>query len=451
MKRQSYIKGAFIISAGGFLSKLLGAFYRIPLTAFLGAGGVGVYQMVYPLFCLLLTVASGGVPSGIARIISSNQCTFAERPAMRLYGTVGLAASLIMFALSPVLAAAQGEPAVELCCKLLSPSVFFVSVISLVRGYFQGNGNMLPTAASEVYEQIIKVACGVLLCYIFRGDPARGVAAAVFAVTISEGITAFIICAQYFRSGGSVVPLYYRAESYFGGILKYTVPLTFTAIAAPVSQLAESIIVVSVLRGRANDAAGLWGIFSGCATALVNLPVSLTYGLAAAGVPAIAPLAGSGDISAAKLKAARAMAITAAVSLPCAAALYALSPLVARVIFASLSPSQSAYLITLVRVMSVNAVTSSLVQTSSACLTALGKPLCGTLSQWLGAIARVALSAALVAFTNLSVAGAAISSDIAFLIALCVNLWYIVRVRGNKHEDNAHRIGNKARRFNAVD
>ena len=81
MKRTGYLKGALIISASGFISKILGALYRIPLLTFLGGSGMGIYQMVYPLYCILLTVSASGIPAGIARIISSGQCPFAERSA----------------------------------------------------------------------------------------------------------------------------------------------------------------------------------------------------------------------------------------------------------------------------------------------------------------------------------------------------------------------------------
>ena len=72
-EKQSLIAGALIISAGGFLSKLLGAAYRIPLTNILGGEGMGIYQMVYPLYCILLTVSASGIPAGIARLISSGK------------------------------------------------------------------------------------------------------------------------------------------------------------------------------------------------------------------------------------------------------------------------------------------------------------------------------------------------------------------------------------------
>ena len=70
MNGQSFLKGAIIISVGGFIAKILGAIYRIPLANVLGGEGMGIYQMVYPLYCLLLTVSATGIPSGLAREIS---------------------------------------------------------------------------------------------------------------------------------------------------------------------------------------------------------------------------------------------------------------------------------------------------------------------------------------------------------------------------------------------
>ena len=67
------IKGAFIVTLGGLITKVLGAFYRIPLTNLLGAKGIGIYQMVFPLYSLLLTVSSTGVPSGISKIIAGGE------------------------------------------------------------------------------------------------------------------------------------------------------------------------------------------------------------------------------------------------------------------------------------------------------------------------------------------------------------------------------------------
>lgn len=436
--KQSYITGAIIISAGGFISKVLGAVYRIPLTNVLGGEGMGIYQMVYPLYCILLTVSASGIPTGIARLISSGKAG-AEKTAFGIYGAVGLIGTLAMFALSSPLAALQGEPSVALCCRMLSPAVFFVSVLSVVRGYFQGRGNMIPTAVTEVGEQLIKVAAGAALSYAFRNNLPLAVASTLFAVTVSEAISAAAAYIYYLKNR-TRPPLFREISVPASSILRYTVPLTLTAAALPLSQLAESVVAVRLLRGIADNATALYGIYSGCAITIINLPVSVTYGLAASSVPQISPLAESGNFKKAKKTAYKALLITLAVSAPAAVALYALAPLAASVIFGSLSEAERGTLVVLVRILAVSAVTESLVQTSSACITALGRPALGTATQWISCILRVSLTALFIKLTPLGISGAAWAANIAFALATLINICYIIGVGVRKDENNAHRF-----------
>ena len=448
-QKQSFIKGAILISLGGFISKLLGAIYRIPLTNFLGGEGMGIYQMVYPLYCILLTVSASGIPTGIARLISAGKGG-AERQAFRLYGMIGIIGTILMYFLSAPLAALQTEPAIKLCCIMLCPSVFFVSVLSVVRGYFQGKGNMYPTAVTEVTEQLVKVALGCVLAYVFRSNLPLAVASTLLSVTVSEVVATALALVWYFKRR-SPKPLFNVSAPPVSSIVKYTIPLTLTAIALPVSQLLESIVAVRLLRGFSSDATALYGIFSGCAVTIINLPVSVTYGLAAASVPQISPLAESGDIEGAKNKAYKALLITFAISAPAAIALYIFAPYAVNLIFSSLEEGNKVLLLQLVRIMAVNAVTLSLVQTSSACLTSLGRPIKSTVTQWVTAILRVILTAVLIKFTSLSITGAAISANCSYLVAALINFWYIIKERPNTgaiNEDNADRIGQLGRRLN---
>lgn len=453
-QKQSFLAGAIIISVGGFVSKLLGAVYRIPLTNILGGEGMGIYQMVYPLYCILLTVSASGIPTGISRLISSGRGAGAERQAFRLYGAVGVIGMLIMFVLSAPLAALQTEPAIKLCCQLLCPSVFFVSLLSVVRGYFQGKGNMLPTATTEIMEQVIKVAFGVAFSYLFRGNLPLAVASTLLAVTISEIISTGVALLWYFKKRSK--PPLYRVQSVpVKSILRFTVPLTLTAIALPVSQLFESIIAVRLLRAGAENATALYGVFSGCAITIINLPVSITYGLAASSVPQISPLAESGDMAGAKKKAFKSLVITLAVSLPAAVGLYFLAPLATRLIFGSLQGEEKELLISLIKILAVSSVTQSLVQTSSACLTAMGYPVRSTVTQWTTAFLRVGLTAGLIAFTGLSISGAAWSANCAYFVAMVMNFCYIImagkkpRGKDKSNENNAGWIGGFKGRLNA--
>ena len=73
--KDGIIKGAAQIAIGGFLAKLIGALYRIPLTNILGGEGIGLYQLVYPFYCLLLTLSATGIPSAIAKLVAEKRAS----------------------------------------------------------------------------------------------------------------------------------------------------------------------------------------------------------------------------------------------------------------------------------------------------------------------------------------------------------------------------------------
>ena len=98
------IKGAIVIALGGFIAKLLGAVYRVPLTNLLKSEGLGLYQMVFPVYCILLDFAGGGVPCGLSKLISSEQDQIKKvtliKNAVLLLAITGVIGSILMFSLS---------------------------------------------------------------------------------------------------------------------------------------------------------------------------------------------------------------------------------------------------------------------------------------------------------------------------------------------------------------
>lgn len=152
---------------GGFIAKLIGALYRIPLTNLIGGYGMGLYQMVYPFYCLLLTVSATGIPSSIAKMTAEKRARGISdkgvlKSALILFLSIGAVGALLMTALAPVLSRAQDYPDLKSGYIALAPSVFLVSAISVFRGWFQGENKMFPTALSEVTEQVVKVGLGLL-------------------------------------------------------------------------------------------------------------------------------------------------------------------------------------------------------------------------------------------------------------------------------------------------
>lgn len=453
MKKNTFLRGAAVIAAGGFLAKLIGALYRIPLTNLIGGHGMGLYQMVYPFYCLLLTVSATGIPSSIAKMVAERRASgVSEAPllksAMKLFLLIGACGTLLMTALSPLLSAAQDSPELQSGYLALAPSVFLVSGISVLRGWFQGRNNMLPTALSEVTEQLVKVGFGLLFAYLYRADVEKAVTFILLSVSLSEAAALLLMLFLRGRVKAPFEGLKEGDRVAMKSILRLSIPVTLSAAILPLSSLLDSVIIVRLMKGYAEDAVALYGLFSGGATTIVNLPVSVCYGVAAASVPAVSAAGAAGDGSA-RRKMLYALLVTFAVSVPCAVGLYLFARPAVNIVFRALTAEESAVLVRLVRTLAVSAVTLSCTQTLSACLTGLGKPGYAAVSMATAVAAKTALSFALVSRPEISVYGAAIATDVCYLVAFALDLLYNLSVtkkrQGEKKGDYGSRTGREGR------
>lgn len=469
MKKQSFLKGAAIIAAGGFLAKLIGALYRIPLTNLIGGYGMGLYQMVYPFYCLLLTVSATGIPSSIAKMVAEKRAQgVSGKPVLKsaflLFLAIGALGTLLMMALSPLLSRAQDCADLKNGYIALAPSVLLVSAISVFRGWFQGENNMLPTALSEVTEQLVKVGFGLLFAYLFRSDVKKAVTYILLSVSISETAALILMFVLFKRVPAPFAGLKDGGRVGMKAVLRLSIPVTLAAALLPLSALLDSVIIVRLLKRYTEDAVTLYGLFSGGAVTIINLPVSVCYGIAAASVPAVsaasapseptdAPVPAppfsadkkenpTGDETAKKSRKRMlfALFVTLAVSVPCALGLFFLAGPAARIIFRALSHEESAVLVKLVKILSVSAVFLSCTQTLSACLTGLGKPKYAAISMGIAVTVKTVLNFALVSQRKISVYGAAIAADVCYLVAFAFDLVYnLIVTRRKKLRGNTAR------------
>ena len=426
--KNGLLKGAAWIAIGGFIAKLIGGLYRIPLTNSIGARGLGLYQLVYPVYCLFLTVATG-IPSSVSKLTAEKlgQGHSAEplfKRAMKLFLTAGLSASALMAILAPFIANAQGGTEVLWGYYALAPAVALVSAISVFRGYFQGKNDMVPTAVSEVVEQAVKVGLGLLFAYFFRGDVAQTVVWLLLAVSLSEVVALLLLYAVYKRGKNRVKPQNTPPVSALKPILRLAVPVTVSGLLLPASHLLDSVLVPRLLSVYAENAVTLYGLFAGGAVTLINLPVSICYGIAAASIPVVAQARAVGDKKGGWRRVRFSLFITAAVALPCAVGLYTFSDLAVRIIFRNLSVEESQLLIRLTKTLAVSTLTLSCVQTLSACLTAQGKPQYAAFSWGIALSVKTAAYVVWLKNPSASILGLAYATNLAYLVAFFLHLLY---------------------------
>ncbi|MBQ8323098.1 MAG: polysaccharide biosynthesis protein [Clostridia bacterium] len=441
-KKNGFLKGAATIAAGGFIAKAIGAVYRIPLTNLIGGHGLGLYQMVYPVYCMLLTLSATGIPSSIAKLTAERlERGEGDKPlfktAMKLFLIIGLVGSLLMAGLAPLLSAAQNTKEITAGYFALAPSVVLVSAISVFRGWFQGKNEMFPTALSEVVEQVVKVGFGLLFAYLFRGNVVRAVTFLLLAVSLSELVALLVMLLLFKR-----VPAHRKLTDGGGrvamkSVLKLSVPVTLSSILLPLSGLLDSVLVVRLLGKYAADPVALYGLFSGGAVTVINLPVSICYGIAAASVPSLASAKArktEGKKSGVKRKLFFSLGVTVLVAAPAALALYFFAEPTAKLVYRNLEGDELATLIGLIKVFAVSALTLSCVQTLSACLTAQGKPQYAALAMAIAVTVKTAVYVALLQNPQISVFGLAHATNICYLVAFLLDLLYNLRVASKQKE-----------------
>ncbi len=203
-KKPGLVGGAAVLGLAGLLSKLLGAAYRIPLTNLIGAEGMGLYQLVFPLYVLLLNLSSAGLPAAVSKLTAQRISGGDEPGARRLFLTAfgslfcaGAFFSLLPLALGGVIGGIARSPYAGRLYGIIAPSVLFVALISAFRGYFQGRMNMVPTAVSQVTEQAAKAALSLYFAYRLMPDPVLAAAGVVAAVTLSELAALIVLAAMY--------------------------------------------------------------------------------------------------------------------------------------------------------------------------------------------------------------------------------------------------------------
>lgn len=433
--KKGILSGAIILGTGAFIAKLLGALYRVPLTNLIGGYGLGLYQMVFPVYGALLDFSGAGAPNAVSKIVSSfpkdDRKINAEKVlfvSKRLFSILGLIASLVMATFSSIIARAQGDESAFYAYLTLAPAVFFVCLISCYRGYFQGFMNMTPTAVSQIVEQVVKITLGLIFVKGLLSNIPKAVAGATLAITISEIVALIYLVISHRRRKPfkDFLPLKKDEIKSIGiSVIKYALPLTLVGIIIPLSQIADSFIIINTLKKRAVNGTLIFGLFSGVALTIMNLPVSICYGVATASVPAIS---GEEDREKRKKKAKKSILLTLLFSIPCAIFCFVFSNFIIGVLFKNLAVNEKVISSTLLKILSLGIILLSLLQTQNAVLIGAGRKYFPVISLGVGVIVKIFLEIILLKTLSLYIYAGAIALIACYFIANLLNFICIKKV-----------------------
>ena len=368
-KKQTFLHGAALLAIATAIVKVIGALYKLPLKAVIGDEGYSYFATAYDIYTVLLLISTAGLPVAMSRMISqasslgnSNQVRRVYSGARALFFGIGGAGTVLMMVFCRQLAQALEQPDAWFAIVCLGPCSFLMGIISTYRGFFQGQGNMIPTSVSQVLEAVCKLIVGLLAAVLvlhFTGSIPLAAGGAILGVTVSCLLSAVYLL-FVFRRSFSLLPQSNDEVTSFGQttkqLLAIAIPITIGAaglqlltvvetslymdriidlletnrLTSPLIMLLEQEITsanpegLSAVQTNAKIAANLNGIYNMGKT-IYNLPNAFITPITISILPAITAHLTLENHSGVKSTEESAARITALLSLPCAVGLMVLA------------------------------------------------------------------------------------------------------------------------------
>ena len=435
MQKKNMIKGTIILSISGIIAKLLGFFFRIPLILLIGEEGIGLYQLTYPLYAFLLAL-SAGIPIAISKMISErivlNKVKEANRVftiALKLMAVFGGISTLglIIFSKNIIYYFNWSRQAYYSILGI-SFAPLLTCLLSTFRGYFQGLQFMLPTAISQIIEQLVRVFLGIGLVYLLLPyGIAKAAGGASFGAAAGAAAGLVLLLKYYSRNKLK----YNRFEkskdttSILHEILKIAIPISLGQTIGSIMALIDSMLVPGLLKSAGfgeSMATALYGQLTGKAFVLINVPLTLSAALAQNTVPAISESFALKSTSKIYSNIRTAFKLSMILVLPCSAGLYALARPILSLIFQGMSDGW-----VLMQILSVAAFFIVVAQTSTSILNGIGKTFLPVVSMIIGSIIKIIFSIIFIPIPELNIKAAAYGTLLAYAVIAAIDLMLVFK------------------------
>lgn len=446
IKKQGFIQGIISLIFSQVIIKILGLAYKLYLTNKEGFGDAGnaIYSSGFQIYGLLLTLSSIGVPNAVAKMVSEKLSIGDNKGANRVFkislftfSIIGFCSSLILFFCAKVISNTWLQiPEAEATLICLSPSIFFVSIISVIRGYFNGRQDMKATANSQSLEQLLKTILTIILVeivYFYNNKNTRLMAAGANLATTFATIGSFFYLYKYYLIRKKEINFEIKSSiskhkrtrflSVIKNIIVVTIPMSLTSILISINKNVDSITVVRGLKNflSESDSKIQYGILSGKIDALISLPLSFNLAFATALVPAVAGAVSNNNKNEVIKKISFSLLITILMGMPSTVGIFLFAKPILNLLFPNANSGELIF-----QIASISIIFTALSQTVNAALQGLGKIYVPAIALSIGVIFKIILNIVLVpispdVFVLGGIRGAAFATVICHIIAFIIS------------------------------
>ncbi len=436
-KKQSFLHGAALLAMATAVVKIIGALYKIPLKMIIGDLGFGYFNTAYEIYAVLLMISTAGFPVAMSRMVSQaatlgnyNQVRRVYRTARGIFIGLGLISALLMVLGCKALANFQRQPDAWFAILCLGPCALLVGVLSTYRGFFQGQGNMIPTSVSQVLEAVFKLVVGLIAAFVllkYTKSIPLAAGGAILGVTGS-----CLISAIYLR--GKFAPAYRQlpksADTVFSysatakSLLVIAIPITIGSAGLQLLTVLETNLYMGQLltvNGLSQETAGtMKGIYNFGQT-IFNMPCAFIIPITISIIPAITShltLQNNRGVRATEESAAR---VTGLISLPCAVGLSLLAePVMA--LLGGYTGERLDLATQLMFILGIAIFPYAVVQYTNAVLQAHGKATVPVINMLLSGIVKLAVVYILVGNPAIGILGAPLGAALCYVCIALLNL-----------------------------
>lgn len=395
----NFVVQGSILAIASIVVRIIGIAYRIPMINIIGDEGMGYYGTAFNVYNIALLLSSYSLPLAVSKMVSVRLARKQYRNSVRIlraalvYATVvgALAAAVIWFGADFFAREVFFMPYAAFALKTLAPTVWIMAYLGVFRGYYQGQGTMVPTALSQVFEQIVNAIVSVtagswlfnqaIKVEILKGESGSGYSNSWGAAggTIGTGAGAFtalvfllLLFAAYQRTirkkvrrdrSGSL-------ESYgtITKILFFTVvPVVVSSAIYNVNSVLDNGLLAYNFKslGMEEEFISQWGVYTGKYHLLINVPMAVSNALSSSLIPSVSRAVATGDRRMVKKKVAAAIRFSLLIAIPSAVGLTVLAGPVNNLLFSGdndLAVQMTLYGSIAVVFYSVSTVTNAILQ-----------------------------------------------------------------------------------------
>lgn len=444
VKKETFIQGILALMFSQVLIKIFGLIQTLYLTNREGFGDKGnsIYMNGYHIYALLLAISSIGVPNAIAKLISERLALGDNKGAQRIFriafatfAVIGFIGTLFLFFGANIIANNfLYVPEAEFTIKTLSPAIFFVSISSVMRGYFNGRQEMEATSKSQTFEQVFKTILTVALVElaVFMTNQNTVVMATFATIATSLAtILSFIYLFRFYKIARKEINVENEVgvltekgsvKTIVKKILGVSIPISISSILSSINKNIDSFTVVRLLKPKIGEKANeLYGILSGKVDILTSMPLAFNIAFATALVPAISVARVKKDKETINNRISFSLLVTLLIGLPCTIGMLVYADGILNLLF----PAESAGAM-LLAISALTIFFTALAQTINGALQGLGKVKVPAIALGCGVIVKLIANLILIPIDGIYANGAAIGSVLCHIVSFSI-VYYTLR------------------------